>query len=230
MDPEPWEAALKLWLRAEYDAKEGGLGVEAFRARLADLRLLVEAVDEAGAFARLPPGGVLLDGGTGSGVFLVGVLLRNPHLAGVGVDLSPGAVETAAATVSALGLPRARFETANLEALPHPAGFFGGALSACTLNLLPRRREGLQEIARTLAAGAPFVLLESFVPGAPANPGGPADPQRFAEEALACGLREETRRDVTGEVRRLCREGRWPWSSAIREESRFHVVGLRRTG
>jgi release factor glutamine methyltransferase len=65
------------------------------------------------ALARLPDRAVpleILDFGTGTGALLLALLAELPNAAGIGVDLSPGAVETARRNAAALGLSaRARF-------------------------------------------------------------------------------------------------------------------------
>ncbi len=53
---------------------------------------------------RLPQGGRVLDLGTGSGCILLSILAERPDARGVGVDISAGALKTAAANAGALGL------------------------------------------------------------------------------------------------------------------------------
>jgi release factor glutamine methyltransferase len=64
-----------------------------------DTETLVEA-----AIARLPPGGRLLDLGTGSGCILLSVLAVRPDASGAGVDVSPAALEVARRNALDLGL------------------------------------------------------------------------------------------------------------------------------
>lgn len=59
---------------------------------------------------RLPPGGRLLDLGTGSGCLLVSLLAERPDATGCGVDISSAALAVAAANARAVGVAsRARF-------------------------------------------------------------------------------------------------------------------------
>lgn len=225
-EPESLDGALKLWLRAEYDAREGGLTPAALRTRLEALGPLTAAAARLGGFDGLAPGAPLLDAGTGSGLFLFGIAGRNPGLAGLGVDLSPGAIEGAARSAAALGFGRLRFEVADLEALPYPARSFAGAVCGCTLNLLPGKEAALRELARVLAPGAALVVVDSFVPARMAESGA-EDPGAFLAKAARCGLAEAGREDVTALVRDLCARGAWPWSGAIREDATMLCISLR---
>ena len=77
-----------------------------------DPRADSETVVEA-ALAASPPGGpaAVLDLGTGSGCLLLAFLSERPLAAGLGIDLSPEAVETAARNARNLALAdRARFQ------------------------------------------------------------------------------------------------------------------------
>lgn len=58
---------------------------------------------------RLPDGGRVLDLGTGSGCILLSVLAERPDASGVGVDISPAALDVAKANAAALDVTRAAF-------------------------------------------------------------------------------------------------------------------------
>lgn len=219
--------ALKLWLRAEYDTREGLLTPDALRERLRDLAPLLDPAARAGGFRELPAGARILDAGCGSGLFLFGLLARAPHLQGTGVDLSPGAVEGAARAAEVLGVAAARFEVADLESLPFPDGAFDGAVCAFTLNLLPDKASGLRELARVLRPGARLVVLDSVIPGRAADAGS-EDEAGFLEKAAAAGLLPLDRVDVTDAVRALCARATWPWAGAIREDARMTLVACER--
>lgn len=58
---------------------------------------------------RLPQGGRVLDLGVGSGCILLSVLAERPDASGVGVDISPPALEVAKANAAMLSITRAGF-------------------------------------------------------------------------------------------------------------------------
>lgn len=72
-------------------------------ADVLDPRPETELLVEQG-LAHLPPGGRVLDLGTGSGCILLSILAERPDATGVGVDLSPAALAIAARNAEALGL------------------------------------------------------------------------------------------------------------------------------
>ena len=63
----------------------------------------------AEGMTRLPDGGRVLDLGTGSGCILLSVLAERPDASGVGVDISPAALDVARANAAALDVARAEF-------------------------------------------------------------------------------------------------------------------------
>jgi ubiquinone/menaquinone biosynthesis C-methylase UbiE len=91
----------------------------------------------------------------------------------VGVDLSHRGVEQARARAASF-VPegRARFQVANLTALPFGRETFAGALSIAVIWSIPSPEAALRETARVLRAGARFVFTDwartASPPGAPA--------------------------------------------------------------
>lgn len=80
----------------------------------ADTEILVEE-----ARKRCSPTGVLLDVGTGSGAILISLLSELPEWQGLGIDISPAALEVARINVGAHQLEaRIQLEEGNLAALP----------------------------------------------------------------------------------------------------------------
>jgi ubiquinone/menaquinone biosynthesis C-methylase UbiE len=75
----------------------------------------------------------------------------------VGVDLAVGMIELA----RGLGIPNARFEVMDIEALEFPAGSFDGALCGHGLQFAPNLKMALSEAGRVLRPGA---LLAASVP------------------------------------------------------------------
>ncbi|MEZ5937239.1 MAG: peptide chain release factor N(5)-glutamine methyltransferase [Hyphomonadaceae bacterium] len=73
------------------------------------------------ATKHLPPGGRLLDLGTGSGAIICSVLAERPDVQGVGVDLSPAALAMASRNAERLGVgERAVFVAGGWDAAPGP--------------------------------------------------------------------------------------------------------------
>lgn len=90
-----------------------------------ETEVLVEA-----ALARMSPaaGGRVLDVGTGSGAILVGVLSRLPQWQGVGCDISPAALEVAAANAKRL-LPAGQAHFLQADLFPTEPDLFDAILS-----------------------------------------------------------------------------------------------------
>jgi release factor glutamine methyltransferase len=79
---------------------------------------------------RLPDGGRMLDLGTGTGCILLSVLGERPDASGIGVDISPSALDVARANAAALGIERARFMLGSWDAALGPGeGAFDLVLS-----------------------------------------------------------------------------------------------------
>jgi release factor glutamine methyltransferase len=70
----------------------------------------------AEGMTRLPDEGRVLDLGTGSGCILLSVLAERPDASGVGVDISPSALDVAKANAAALGIERAGFMLGSWDA------------------------------------------------------------------------------------------------------------------
>jgi release factor glutamine methyltransferase len=70
----------------------------------------------AEGMTRLPDGGRVLDLGTGSGCILLSVLGERPDASGVGVDISPSALDVAKANAATLGIERASFMLGSWDA------------------------------------------------------------------------------------------------------------------
>jgi release factor glutamine methyltransferase len=70
----------------------------------------------AEGMTRLPEGGRMLDLGTGSGCILLSVLAERPDASGVGVDISPSALEVAKENAARVGVTRATFMLGSWDA------------------------------------------------------------------------------------------------------------------
>jgi release factor glutamine methyltransferase len=71
----------------------------------------------AEGMTRLRDGGRVLDLGTGSGCILLSVLAERPDASGVGVDISPTALDVAKANAGALEIERANFMLGSWDAV-----------------------------------------------------------------------------------------------------------------
>jgi release factor glutamine methyltransferase len=70
------------------------------------------------AIARLPRGGRVLDLGAGSGCILLSILAERADASGVGIDISPAAVNVARRNAEMLAVDRAGFGVGGWEAAP----------------------------------------------------------------------------------------------------------------
>jgi arsenite methyltransferase len=106
------------------------------------------------------PGELVVDVGSGLGKSAV-TIARATGCAVVGVDLSPANVGRAAARATAAGLAgRVRFLQGDAEALPLPDASVDGALSECSLCLVPDKRAAVREVARVLRPRARVAISD----------------------------------------------------------------------
>jgi demethylmenaquinone methyltransferase / 2-methoxy-6-polyprenyl-1,4-benzoquinol methylase len=107
----------------------------------------------------------LLDLCTGTGDVILGALSRNPRSRGVGVDLSYAMLSLARTKGERSGLGRRlRLLQADATRLPFSDASFGGASVAFGIRNVGDVQAALGEVARVLAPGAPFVVLEFTLP------------------------------------------------------------------
>lgn len=101
-----------------------------------------------------PPGGRVLDVGTGTGQIAVKLALRRPDLSVVGIDLSEGMIRSARQRARQEGVARRlRVRKANARRLPYPRGSFDLVISNSLLHHLPDPAPTFDEMARVLAPG-----------------------------------------------------------------------------
>jgi ubiquinone/menaquinone biosynthesis C-methylase UbiE len=100
----------------------------------------------------------ILDVGCGTGRLLRAAHARWPNARLVGVDPSPGMVE------SGKRLTPAEFHLAGAEAMPVPDASFDLAFSTIAFHHWTDPDTGLREVARSLRAGGHFVLIDNIGP------------------------------------------------------------------
>lgn len=106
------------------------------------------------------PGDLLVDVGSGLGTSAL-VIARTTGCAVVGVELSRANVERAQARTAAAGLAgRVRFVEGDAEALPLPDASADGAMSECSLCLVPDKAAAARELARVLRPGARVAISD----------------------------------------------------------------------
>jgi ubiquinone/menaquinone biosynthesis C-methylase UbiE len=142
----------------------------------------------ADAVAGLPPGGSVLDVGTGPGRLLVEVLRLRPDLRVTGVDLAADMVETANRNLAGFA-DRAVAVVADVRDLPFENDTFDLIVSTLSLHHWAEPEACGAELSRTLRPGgqvriydlrsAPFAALRDGFIGRP-GPVEPLAPPRFA--------------------------------------------------
>ena len=120
----------------------------------------------AWGFAHIPVGKSVLDVGCGAGAALRELAERSPDADLTGCDISPLAIETAAAlNESFVKGGRMRFLLCGVPDLPFKDGAFDTVFSVESLYFWPDQLAGLREILRVLAPGGWFMTVLEMVGG-----------------------------------------------------------------
>ena len=121
----------------------------------------------AWGFAHIPVGCSVLDVGCGAGAALRELAERYPDAVLTGCDISPLAIETAAALNEAfVKSGRMRFLQCGVPDLPFGDGAFDTVFSVESLYFWPDQVAGLREIRRVLAPGGSFMTALEMAGGA----------------------------------------------------------------
>lgn len=109
----------------------------------------------------IPEGSIILDVGCGAGIdAMVAAKMtgQNGHV--TGIDLSLNMLQRARLSVSLANLENVSFERALAEDLPFADNSFDVVISSGALNLVPNKKQTLNEIFRVMKKGARLMIAD----------------------------------------------------------------------
>ena len=105
--------------------------------------------------------GVVLDVACGPATY--GRRMASPQRSVYGIDFSMGTLQQGMKNIARDGISNIHLARTRVEELPFEGAVFDGAICSGSLHLFPDTVRALQEVARTLKAGAPL-SVQTFVP------------------------------------------------------------------
>ncbi len=130
---------------------------------------------------RYPPDASVLEAGCGVGAQTVSLLRNSPGARFTCVDLSPASIAEARRAASALGIGDARFEVADIFALPFSEASFDHVFLCFVLEHLADPVAALRELGRVIRPGGTMTVIEGDHGSAYFHPD-----SALARRAIAC--------------------------------------------
>jgi arsenite methyltransferase len=113
---------------------------------------------------RIEPGEVVLDLGCGAGTdLLIAAQMTGPAGRAIGVDMTPGMLERARASATAMGLENVELHEALIEALPLEDESVDVVISNGVVDLVPDKDAVFDEIDRVLRPGGRLQLADVVI-------------------------------------------------------------------
>ena len=133
-------------------------------------------------FAKIKPGNVVVDLGSGAGNDCFVARAETGETGRViGLDMTPAMIDRARQNAKALGFANVEFVYGDIEDMPLPRGLADVVVSNCVLNLVPDKQKAFSETYRILKPGGHFSISDIVLEGEL-----PAGLQRDAELYVGC--------------------------------------------